>query len=106
VIESYEPGDSAAVEKFESWATHLRQANLFSELVGALDWDRVRELYDDHFNQTDYRDLGAPAVVGGQAFVDHMEQTFAPVTDLQATLDVIAVDGNRRVGRVAYRGHN
>jgi ketosteroid isomerase-like protein len=105
--EYLEPDDEQAIlARYESWDAHRRQSRQFTELINAREWDRLRTCYDDDFSQTDYRELGASAIVGGRAFVDHLEETFAPVPDLQATLDVLAVDGNRRVGRITYHGTN
>jgi predicted ester cyclase len=105
--EYLEPDDEAAiVARYEEWLAHLRQARHFSEVMAAHDWGRLHELYDDAFSQTDYREVNAPAIVGGQTYADHLQETFAPVSDLRAIVDVIEVDGDRRVGRIVYRGRN
>jgi ketosteroid isomerase-like protein len=104
----FEPArrDEAEAEQ-RAWVAHLRQARFVEELMAARDFERLgTDAFAPIFRQVDRRPVGAPEIVGGAAMAASLRAALEAAPDWTAAVDVVAVAGDRRVGRVVYRGHS
>ncbi|HVW17410.1 MAG TPA: nuclear transport factor 2 family protein, partial [Solirubrobacteraceae bacterium] len=96
-----ELGDGPAVDPWERHADQLRR---WTEWFDAHDLERLLGAMAPGFRQVDHRDVADPAPRGREGVQTMTASSFELVEDLRAETELLAVDGDRRVARVAYAG--